>query len=198
MKTKCVFAAVVFYAICHCVWPFRHLLYPGRASWTEQGHCFAWRMMLRGKTVGIRYFVTDSASRRTELVDPRPVLSHLQMVSFGRDPEMILHLAHYIASEYRLKYQRDVEVRALILTSLNGRKPQLQIDPNVDLAKIPRGYFIKRPWILRLTEPLPAVPWSVPVSEWEQHVSIPRLTFLERRENAIGQSQADESLDGHK
>jgi len=29
--------------------PLRHFLYPGRASWTEEGHYFAWRMKLRSK-----------------------------------------------------------------------------------------------------------------------------------------------------
>lgn len=166
------------YCIFHCVWPLRHYVYPGPASWTEQGHFFSWRMMLRGKTVGIRYYITDPLTGQTQLVDPRSVLSPLQIGVFPRDPEMVLHLAHYIASEHRRQFGRDVEVRALVLTSLNGRKPQLQIDPNVDLARIPRG-FHARPWILPLTEPLPATPWTVPVAQWEQHVEIPPLTFLE-------------------
>jgi hypothetical protein len=29
--------------------PFRHLLYPGNVSWTEEGHRFAWHMKLRSK-----------------------------------------------------------------------------------------------------------------------------------------------------
>lgn len=74
-------------------------------------------------------------------------------------------------------------MRALVLTSLNGRKPQLQIDPNADLASIPRG-FHSRPWILPLTEPLPETPWIVPISQWEQHVKIPTLTFLQQNSGA--------------
>jgi len=30
--------------------PFRHFLYPGNVSWTEEGHRFAWHMKLRSKT----------------------------------------------------------------------------------------------------------------------------------------------------
>jgi vitamin K-dependent gamma-carboxylase len=180
------------YCLFHCVWPLRHHVYPGPASWTEQGHYFSWRMMLRGKNVGFRYFVTDPFTGRTQLIDPRPILSHLQMVSFGRDPEMILHLAHHIADEHRRQFGSEVEVRALILTSLNGRKPQLQIDPNVNLAAIPRG-FHSRPWIMPLTEPLPETPWTVPISEWEQHVQIPTLTFLKRSSHSET-TQSDSEL----
>jgi hypothetical protein len=91
---------------------------------------------------------------------------------------MILHLAHYIADEYRKQFGRDVEVRALVLTSLNGRKPQLQIDPTVDLAKIPRGLFHRRDWIMPQSEPLPDEPWTLPIHEWERHVEIPPLPFM--------------------
>lgn len=176
--TRIVAALLCGYCVFHCVWPLRHYAYPGPASWTEQGHFFAWRMMLRGKNVGIRYYATDSQTRQTQLIDPRPILSPIQVGMFPRDPEMILHLAHHIAAEYRRLYGREVEVRALVLTSLNGRKPQLQIDPNVDLAKIQRGSY-SRPWIYPQSEPLPETPWTVPIAQWEKHVELPKMPFLD-------------------
>lgn len=167
----------------HCMWPLRHHLYPGPASWTEQGHFFSWRMMLRGKTVAIRYYLTNPETRLTQIPDLRPLLSPVQVGVFARDPEMILHLAHYVAQRYREEFGTDIEVRALVLTSLNGRKPQLQIDPNVDLARQPRG-FHHRPWILPLTEPLPAEPWNLPIAEWEHAIDTPELTFLTTKSNS--------------
>ena len=169
------------YCLFHCIWPLRHHLYPGVTSWTERGHFFAWRMMLRGKTVGIRYDLTDTVTGKKQIVDPRFVLSPLQVITFARDPEMILHLAHFFRDEYRRQFGHEAEVRALVLTSLNGRKPQLQIDPSVDLAKEPRGFHL-RPWIAPLTEPLPEVPWNVPMGEWERHVNISQL--LERTQSS--------------
>lgn len=74
-------------------------------------------------------------------------------IRFVRDPEMILHLAHFISEDYLKLTGREFEVRALVLTSLNGRKPQLLIDPTVDLSKEPRGYY-QRSRIRPLTEPL--------------------------------------------
>jgi hypothetical protein len=67
----------------------------------------------------------------------------------------------------------------LVLSSLNGRKPQLLIDPNVDLARQPRG-FVHRTWVLPQSEPLPAEPWNVPLLEWERNVALPLMPFLNR------------------
>ena len=86
---------------------------------------------------------------------------------------MILQLAHFLADEYRQKTGRPLEVRALVLTSLNGRKPQLFIDPTVDLANEPRGFHRQRGSSRSPNRLSP--PWSLPLSEWEKHVDLPPL-----------------------
>jgi hypothetical protein len=90
---------------------------------------------------------------------------------------MILDLAHGLADEYRRRTEKPIEVRALVLASLNGRKPQLLIDPAVNLAAEPRGWRHRR-WIMPLTEPRRTDPWTVPLNEWEHHVDLPDLPFL--------------------
>jgi hypothetical protein len=87
---------------------------------------------------------------------------------------MILQLGRFLADEYRRQRGRELEVRALVLASLNGRKPQLLIDPEVDLAREPRGFHDRR-WIRPLREPLRSEPWSLPLGEWEKHLELPPL-----------------------
>ena len=171
--------ALALYCVFQLLWPFAHLLEEGDTSWTERGHHFSWRMMLRGKTSGFRYYVTDPETGKTWNPDVRKWITPDQEIRFVRDPEMILHLAHFIADDYLKLTGRRFEVRALVMTSLNGRKPQLLIDPLVDLAKEPRGYY-RRPWIRPLKEPVRKDPWLIPPSEWERVVEVPRLTFLKR------------------
>lgn len=165
------------YVLFHLVWPFRHWVYPGDAAWTEQGHLFAWRMMLRAKVSAVRYYITDTATGFTWNPSLRPYLCREQVEKFGRDPEMVLQLAHFLADEYQRETGRTAEVRALVLTSLNGRKPQPLIDPQVDLTQIPRGRS-HRPWVYPLKEPLRQPVWSVPLLEWEQHVELPALPVV--------------------
>ncbi|MCX7409816.1 MAG: HTTM domain-containing protein [Planctomycetales bacterium] len=166
------------YCVGHLLIPLRPFLYPGDSAWTERGHHFSWRMMLRSKSSALRYYVTDPKSGKTGSVDLRRFVNLNQGLSLARDPEMILHLAHFIGDEFHRQTGRNAEVRALVLTSLNGRKPELLIDPNVDLAKEPRGFHFRN-WILPQHEPLRSVAWSVPMQEWERHVELPPLTHLQ-------------------
>jgi len=175
--SKPAMTALLFYCGVHLVWPLRHLLYEGNTAWTEQGHYFSWRMMLRGKTVGLRYYLTDPETGKTQPADIRQFLNREQQIKFAKDPEMIRDLAQGLATHYQKREGKQVEVRALVLASLNGRKPQLLIDPAVNLAAEPE-FAVRRPWIVPLTEPLRSEPWTVPLDEWERHVDLPEFPFL--------------------
>ena len=68
-------------------------------------------------------------------------------------PDMILQFAHYLADEMRKEGHGQVEVRVDVEALLNGREPQLLIDPTVDLAKEPRT-LKSASWIVPLVQPL--------------------------------------------
>jgi len=68
-------------------------------------------------------------------------------------PDMIVLFSHYLVEEKRREGYDNVEVRARVMVSLNGRQPQLLIDPNVDLAKEQVSLLPAR-WIVPLTTPL--------------------------------------------
>jgi hypothetical protein len=70
-------------------------------------------------------------------------------------PDMALQYSHFLAEQKRREGFENVEVRAYIMASLNGRKPQLLIDPKVDLTK-EQASLLPAKWILPLTEPLAA------------------------------------------
>lgn len=166
----------------HLTWPLRHRFYEGESSWNERGHFFSWRMMLRGKTGGVRYFITDPVKNKTFSPDHRQFLGAQQAGKFPRNPDWIVHFAHFLDQTYGQRLGTDVEVRAIVMLSLNGRKPQLLLDPNRDLSEVFRGQA-NRPWVLPLEEPLRQQPWSVPLAEWERFVELPPLEFL--KENPI-------------
>ena len=133
--------------------PLRHLLYPGDVSWTEEGHHFSWHMKLRDKEAAALFTLRDPSSGRTWTVDLRECKSR-QCEKMAGHPDMVLQFSHFLAGEKRREGYGDVEVRAHVLASLNGRRPQLLVDPTVDLAKERRSMRPAR-WIMPLTEPLP-------------------------------------------
>jgi len=175
---------LIGYCVFHCTWPLRHHLYEGDASWTERAHYFAWRMMLRGKTIVLGYGITDKVTGETIDGQINRYLCEEQSHKFGRNPDMILHLAHFLGDLYRQASGHDAEVHVLVYASLNGRKPELFIDPNVDLMTIPRG-SPQKGWVMPLKEPLPSKPWTVPVDQWRQHLDVPDLRFLKTKKAPV-------------
>ena len=86
----------------------------------------------------------------------------------SRDPEMLREFAAFVKGELTPSGER-AEIRVLAIVSLNGRKPQLLVDPNIDLGAQPRKWR-HQPWIVPLTEPRRWPPWNQPPSEWEKAI----------------------------
>ena len=136
----------------------RHLLYPGNPSWTEEGHRFAWMMKLRDKRARAVFTVRDPTTGDEWTVVPADLLLRHQASKVASRPDMILQYAHYIAMHTaRQKGLTDVEVRARVCASLNGRPPALLIDPTRDLTKVGRS-LRHADWVLPLNQPFDRPP----------------------------------------
>jgi vitamin K-dependent gamma-carboxylase len=136
------------------LFPFRHLLYPGDVHWNNEDHRFAWRMKLRTKSARIDFIATDPKTGKSWEIDQSEFLSSNQRQNVGRWPETCIQFAHYMAENLKKEGYEEIEIRVRSEASLNGRKPQLIFDPDVDLVKEKWTYKPKS-WILPLTEPLP-------------------------------------------
>jgi hypothetical protein len=154
-KQKVVAALLALYLLAQVILPFRHYAYPGDVNWTEEGHKFSWHMKLRGKDATAVFTISHPPSGQSWAVDPAQYLTWKQLEKMPTQPEMILQFSHHLANEKRREGYGNVEVRAHVMASLNGRKPQLLIDPTIDLAK-ERISVLPTHWIMPLTEPLPA------------------------------------------
>lgn len=135
--------------------PMRHHLYPGDTSWTEQGHRFAWQMKLRDKRSLAEFVVRDPATARIWIINNREFLTRRQIRKMSSRPDMILQFAHHIAEEWRRRHGIDAPiVNAIVWSSLNGRPPDLLIDPNRNLAAVPRS-LAPADWISPLIGEMP-------------------------------------------
>jgi hypothetical protein len=156
---KVVLTLLSLYLAFQTLMPLRHYLYPGNVDWTEEGHRFAWHMKLRSKSSDALFLVTDKTNGHVMEVYPQEYLNGRQTAKMSTRPDMIIQFAHYLATQMRLQGYEKVEVRARVMASLNGRKPQLLVDPEVDLAAEKRTLAHAK-WILPLHEPLPK--WNAP------------------------------------
>jgi hypothetical protein len=166
-KHKWTAACLAVGIVVQLLLPFYHFLYPGNVLWTGEGYLFSWHMMLRDTVAGARFEATNGATGETADIDIERYLSSKQAVGLGRDPDMLLQFSHFLADELRRQGEGDVEIRAVALVSLNGRKPQLIVDPRLNLAAQARSWR-SQPWILPLREPLREKHWDVPISQWER------------------------------
>jgi hypothetical protein len=153
-KQRTTLSLVTIYFALQILVPLRYLLYPGRVNWTHEGHRFSWRMMLTQVHTRSFFYVTDPNTNRTVQVNPRQYLTVSQTNKMGYRPDMILQFAHYLASALPHLGPKPLKVEARIFNSLNGRKPELFVDPNVDLAAEPRRLKHAR-WLLPMHESLP-------------------------------------------
>ena len=137
--------------------PLRHYRIPGDVNWTEQGHQFSWRMMLRSKRGNATFHVRTpkGGDYRVKLADH---LTPKQTRKAACLPDLIWQFAQHLQSEaLRQGHADDVaEVRIFVETScsLNTREPERIINRLVDLTSIERGAPAST-WITTLTKPLP-------------------------------------------
>ena len=116
--------------------PFRHLLYPGWTVWHEEGHWFAWRMMLVQKNVQMLFEVKNPDTGEIRYADPDDYLNVPQKFKLARNPDMILQYAHYIRDLVIKNAGFTPELLATIKVGINGREYNYLLKPNLDLSKL--------------------------------------------------------------
>lgn len=137
---------IIIVCLTHLLLPLRHHLFPDNVAWTEEGHRYSWRMMLRSKNGYGQYIVVKSDGTK-ERIKPRDHLDGKQKRKLFTHPDMILQFAHRLRDQYAEKGE-TVEVYAEIKAKLNQRDYQQYIKPDVDLAKVEWSMFKHSDWIV--------------------------------------------------
>lgn len=131
-------ALLAVYVMVHVVLPFRHfVLYPGNPDWTEEGHMFSWRMMLRSKSGKVYFTVQNGKQKR--IIFPKEYLTQRQIKDLLGNPDMILQFSHFLRDKFQMEWKMPVEVYASSRVSLNGRPATEIIKPGTNLAKEERS-----------------------------------------------------------
>lgn len=145
-------ALVAAYVALQIVMPLRGLAYGGDVLWHERGMRWSWRVMVREKNASVVYRVRTRAWPHERMVTPDRYLTRVQETEMAVQPDLILQLAHHIREELEASGHEDVEVRADVRASLNGRPAAFLLDPDVDLSRVEDDPFAPAPWILPAPE----------------------------------------------
>ena len=153
-KQRVVLSLVMAYLAFQFLFPLRPFLFSGGSEWAYMEHRFSWRMMLRDQSLQGYFYVTDPNRGRTLQVNPARFLSAGQMARINWQPDMVVQFAHYLADVMPRLGPKPLTVEARLFVSINGRKPELFVDPNVDFAAERRSLLRPR-WLLPSRQPLP-------------------------------------------
>ena len=165
-RQSVVLLFVAIYVIVQVLVPLRHFLYRGGVEWYYWEHRFSWRMLIQRKITRDSFYVIDPNNDQTTKVDPEEVLGHRAALEMGWRPDEMLQFAHYLTKIMPQAGPRALQIETRALISLNGRKPELIIDPNVDLAAESRCWGRPR-WLREIHEPTPARRGDVPEDPFE-------------------------------
>jgi vitamin K-dependent gamma-carboxylase len=153
-KQKMIFALVITYLAIQFLIPLHPFLLSRGGQWAFMQHRFCWRMMLQKQSIQGYFYVTDPTTDGTNRVAPQDFLTPLQMVRIYWQPDTVLQCAHYLARTMPRMGSKPLTVEARIFVSVNGRRPELFVNPNTDLAAESRSLLAPR-WVLPTHEPLP-------------------------------------------
>ncbi|MEM9921192.1 MAG: HTTM domain-containing protein [Bacteroidota bacterium] len=140
--------AIGVYCLIHCLLPLRHHYFKGDVAWTEEGHRYAWRMMLRSKRGYGSFRLEDRKTGATFIENPGDYLRPRQKRKLYTHPDMILQFAHFLRDKYKAEKQMDVIVKADIKVRLNGGPYQRYISDSTDLAHVEWSFLEEADWIV--------------------------------------------------
>ena len=134
----------------HLLLPLRHWCFRGNVAWTEEGHRYAWRMMLRSKSGYGHFLLKNNETGQTSKIMPGQYLNRRQRDKLLTHPDMIWQFAQHLKKTQIEKGNKNVEIYARINARLNGRPWQPLVDPATDLAKTKWHFFKHEKWIVPL------------------------------------------------
>lgn len=145
---KYVLIGLAVFAAFHFYMPIRHHFFEGNVAWTDEGHRYSWRMMLRSKRGSGYFMVENMAGSKQERVWPRNILTNRQHRKMMTHPDMIIQMSHFLRDKYQKDWGEEVKVYANIQCSLNGRESVPYINANVNLAEERFSWFRSATYIM--------------------------------------------------
>ena len=151
LKDKMIIGGLSLFMVFQILFPLRSHLYPGNIMWTEQGYRFSWRVMLMEKTGYAQFKIVDQKNGKQFFVQNDEFLTPLQIKQMSTQPDFIIEYAQFLGDHFTNKGHEDVAVFVDSYASLNGRKSQRFIDPDVDLMNL-KDSWANRSFIIPLDE----------------------------------------------
>ena len=138
---------IIVVTLVHVFLPLRNHFFSSDVNWTEEGHRYSWRMMLRSKQGTGYYTIRNLDTGQETFVQPLDSLNKKQYRKMVTHPDMILQYAHHLR-DLPANGEKNIAIYGNFRVRLNGRKRQVFIDPEVDLARTKWQWLGAKKWVL--------------------------------------------------
>ncbi|NCG11752.1 MAG: HTTM domain-containing protein [Planctomycetia bacterium] len=119
--------------------PLRHHLYDSYASWSHEGHRWAWRMKLVNKRVEkVQIFSFDPNTGTRITLDPnyKKALVLWQQSRVAQQPDLFIQFAKDLSYKLEAQTGKHYPIHANVEISINGNPVASLYDPSVDLSQV--------------------------------------------------------------
>ncbi len=147
-RNKLILGAISVFFAFQILLPVRHHLYTGDVLWNEEGHRYAWRMMLRAKSGQVNFKIINNENGEEYKVNPTEYTTPKQAWSMAIHPDMLWQFVQFLKKEYAKKGMTNISIYADCKVKINKRPYQTFIDPKYDLVKAEWHRFKHSEWIL--------------------------------------------------
>lgn len=136
------------------VLPLRpYVLFPGPPQWTEEGHRFSWRMMLRSRRANTKIWLVEPTTGDWQRIRLSDHLSRAQRKGVVTRPDMLVQFAHHLRDQWAAAHGGQIpEIRAEMWVSVNERDKALLIGKETDLARVTWSPFSHDDWLRPVPE----------------------------------------------
>lgn len=125
------------YCLAQIAIPMRSWFIPGNSYWTGEGFDFGWRVMVAEKTGYVEFYEIDEDTGRRTRMDTSECLCNRQTQMMSHSPAMIRQFAKHLGA------RSGKEIRVVAYATLNGRRRQLLIRPDIDLTgELPKDWIL--------------------------------------------------------
>ena len=131
--------------------PIRGYLYPGNIFWDEEGYRFSWRVMLMEKTAYANFKVVDAKTGKRFYVQNEDFLTAFQQKQMATQADFVIEYAQFLGEHFENQGHQNIEIYVESYASLNGRKSQKYIDPNINLLGL-KNDLKNRTYIIPLND----------------------------------------------
>lgn len=148
IKNKIILFVISIYFIIQILLPVRHYAFQDKVIWNQEGHRYAWRMMLVARTGTVSFRVVNNDTKAVFKVIPTEYVTPKQSWSIATHPDMLWQFVQVLKKDYAKKGMSNISIYANCKIKINKGAYHTFIDPEYDLTQAKWERFKHSEWIL--------------------------------------------------